>query len=133
MLQRITNKSRSELTLEVKTLDRTKGNIYILLASGKFVDVEENKISDQIRVLARDKISRPALVSIVDCGVSPEETQLTEGPPVVDGVVLPDTEVPDDTSVTHGAEINDGFICPACDREFDTERGLNVHIRSHDA
>lgn len=38
-----------------------------------------------------------------------------------------DTEAPDDVEDTGGSDGDEVHTCDACDRSFDTERGLNVH------
>lgn len=103
---KITNVTKKETpTLEIKTLDRAKGNVYEPLGPGKSITIDEKQLSDQIRVLGRDKKTRAALLQLevilsddIDLTEPEEFKQPDEEPPIADDYSAEEDDQDEDTT-----------------------------------
>lgn len=96
------------LHLELDTRDPGKLMRHESLPIGAEIVVEEEELTDQVRALAKvTRRRKKARLSITDVKSPAEESEDPE-------------------------EESGEWICPECDREFETERGLTQHMRSHE-
>ncbi len=127
MQKKLVNISGEEQPILIATNDRAKGLKYDRLVPGQEMTLDESEVTDQIKVLASPKRKgRGPLITMEDVVEIQEE--------VVEELELEDVE---ESSLTEEDEDTkddeeDNFVCDICDREFNTQRGLKIHLRSHE-
>ena len=132
----VKNISVSEIEIEVNTLDRLKGTLYVLLESGKSTEVDKEQLTDQVRVLARKKKTRGPILELTPSLSDLEAAEEAERLGAIARLEeLKQAKIAKKTAVktTERVEEKDeSFVCPECELEFDTEEALEEHDDVHD-
>lgn len=136
-MHRVTNISGLPIPLQLATGDVGKGMRHYTLKVKESVELEEHELSDMVVKLSKKTRYRKPAILLEDLTLLVEEATETEVPAPLEEVAAPiEEELPleeeaEDEPVEE-EESDSTFSCEACDREFDSKRGLSSHMRVHE-